>query len=34
VNYFPENKINPNYTTSQIFGGTIQLMDQSISIDD
>ena len=23
VNYFPENKINPNYSTSQIFGGTI-----------
>jgi hypothetical protein len=32
INFFPGNKINTNQASQQIFGGTVQLMDQSISI--
>lgn len=34
INYFPENKLSATAGTKQIFGGTFQLMDSSISIDD
>ena len=34
VNFFPGSKLNPNTASQQLFGGTIQLMDQSISIPD